>query len=83
MPWCCCEKALGSKQSLGVGRTVGSGGIQPATACSYLRVGLLSIQGAVAEGVPSELTFPPAWCWEDFLLTWENMDMLVPIHVRR
>lgn len=46
--------------------------------------GLLPMQGAMAGGVPSELTLSPAWCWEgDFLLTWENMDVLVPIHVRR
>lgn len=40
-------------------------------------------EGAVAGGVPSEPTLSPAWCWEDFLLTWENVDVLVPIHVRR
>lgn len=40
-------------------------------------------QGDVAGAVSSELIFSPAWGWEDFFLTWENMDVLVPIHVRR
>lgn len=84
MLWCCHGNTQGSKQSLGVGRTVGSSGnIQTAAASRCLMVGLLPTQGDVAGAVSSELIFSPAWGWEDFFLTWENMDMLVPIHVRR
>jgi len=62
--------------------------MQTATAEQVSYGGVSAQTGSRGKGRPLRADSPtlsPAWHWEeqDSLLTWEDVDVLVPVHVRR